>query len=302
MRFVLEVITPAKAKKYLAKNTANRRVRTTWIKRLASIIDNDQWIVTHHGIAFDSKGVLRDGQHRLMAIMEANRAVKMWVAYDVPDDVVLGIDQPGVRDVVDISGPLLGSDGEITKDDVSTARQMWYSVSRVGFSHQLTNQQVLRYVIDHRDAIRFACENIRHKDCRHSCLRAPVARAWYTSPQDRLAEFCECLKTGVAPSPQDRPAVVLRTLFVNSRTTFNGAGGRSILYRKTESALRSFLARKPIAKLYEVDSEIFPIPGDEDFDGSACGLPLVPGDDIGGVQRASGRHSEAWAARPDHHS
>src|SRR5271166_3173349 len=124
MRFVLETISPAKAKKFLAKNTSNRRVRATWVQKLTRMILDGSWIITHQGIAIDTDGVLRDGQHRLMAITKANKSVKMWVAYDVATDIVLGIDQCGVRNVADISGPLVGADDKLTNDEVATARQM----------------------------------------------------------------------------------------------------------------------------------------------------------------------------------
>jgi hypothetical protein len=36
-------------------------------------------MVTHQGIAFDTQGVLVDGQHRLAAIIEADRPVELTV-------------------------------------------------------------------------------------------------------------------------------------------------------------------------------------------------------------------------------
>jgi hypothetical protein len=51
-----------------------------------------RWQLTHQGIAFNNSGELIDGQHRLLAIIEANVAIKMVVStgmaleYDAPID------------------------------------------------------------------------------------------------------------------------------------------------------------------------------------------------------------------------
>lgn len=44
------------------------------------------WLVTHQGIAFDTRGVLVDGQHRLGAVVEADVTVKIAVFTDVEPD------------------------------------------------------------------------------------------------------------------------------------------------------------------------------------------------------------------------
>src|SRR6266704_2773676 len=52
-----------------------------------------EWLVTHQGIAFDVNGVLVDGQHRLAAIIEAERPVELTVFSEVAE---------GTFDVLDI--------------------------------------------------------------------------------------------------------------------------------------------------------------------------------------------------------
>src|SRR6185503_17546608 len=52
-----------------------------------------EWMVTHQGIAFDTRGVLVDGQHRLAAIIEADVPVELTVFTDVGE---------GTFDVLDI--------------------------------------------------------------------------------------------------------------------------------------------------------------------------------------------------------
>jgi hypothetical protein len=72
-------ISPAKAHEYLANNINNRPVRLSSVEQLAGIIERGEWRVTHQGIALDKTGKLLDGQHRLLAIIRANKAVDMLV-------------------------------------------------------------------------------------------------------------------------------------------------------------------------------------------------------------------------------
>ncbi len=79
----VEKITPAIAKAWVtdpAVNTGNRTLRPDHVKFLAKEITEDRWEVTHNGVAFSKSGRLLDGQHRLHAIILANKAVDMFVA------------------------------------------------------------------------------------------------------------------------------------------------------------------------------------------------------------------------------
>jgi hypothetical protein len=69
-------VTPEIAKKYLERNTENRTLRPHWVNTLALAIKNNEFITTHQSIAFSKSGRLLDGQHRLHAIIQANKAGK----------------------------------------------------------------------------------------------------------------------------------------------------------------------------------------------------------------------------------
>lgn len=102
MGYKLVRITPKLAKFYLASNTTNRPVRKNWVHQLAEIIKLGAWQITHQGIAFDTKGNLQDGQHRLMAIIEADIPVDMYVATGTPEKAFTVIDQGVKRSVGDV--------------------------------------------------------------------------------------------------------------------------------------------------------------------------------------------------------
>jgi hypothetical protein len=75
-------ITPAQAEEFLRGNASNRPVRRSWVKTLREIIERGEWVLTHQGIALTPTLQLLDGQHRLMAIVQAGITVKMNVTFD----------------------------------------------------------------------------------------------------------------------------------------------------------------------------------------------------------------------------
>jgi hypothetical protein len=76
----LESITPEMASKWLEGNTHNRNLRNTAVTLYARDMINDNWLLTGETIKFAEDGSLLDGQHRLWAIIEADKTVQMFVA------------------------------------------------------------------------------------------------------------------------------------------------------------------------------------------------------------------------------
>lgn len=85
MKSQIETVTPEQARKMLEANTGNRAVRAAWVRNLAGMIVKGEWVTTHQGIAFDETGRLVDGQHRLLAIVEAGKSVKILVTRGLPE-------------------------------------------------------------------------------------------------------------------------------------------------------------------------------------------------------------------------
>jgi len=78
--FTLEVISPTKAHEWMERNTINRQIRSGRVSAYARDMKSESWVLTHQCIAFNANGDLIDGQHRLMAIMESNMSIMMYVA------------------------------------------------------------------------------------------------------------------------------------------------------------------------------------------------------------------------------
>lgn len=75
------LITPKMAKKWLEGHENIRTINWRSVDAMAHDIMNDAWRLTHQGICFNEKGELVDGQHRLHAIIQADRSVRMLVCH-----------------------------------------------------------------------------------------------------------------------------------------------------------------------------------------------------------------------------
>lgn len=89
----VEIIDASLARDLLSRNTSNRSISDKLVDAIARDIVQGRWMLTHQGIALDPDFNLLDGQHRLLAIMKANRAVPICVTYNVqnPNQAAFGI-------------------------------------------------------------------------------------------------------------------------------------------------------------------------------------------------------------------
>lgn len=72
-------VTPEQARAWIRRNTNNRNLDNALVQSLVRDIRTGRWTVTHQGIAFNDRGELLDGQHRLEAIIRAGDPVVVMV-------------------------------------------------------------------------------------------------------------------------------------------------------------------------------------------------------------------------------
>lgn len=85
-------ITPAKAKLYLAQNKGNRPLQKLHVNFLASEIEKGNWKCNGESIKIGKDKQIIDGQHRLTAVVKANKSITT--------ALMTGLD-PAVFDTID---------------------------------------------------------------------------------------------------------------------------------------------------------------------------------------------------------
>lgn len=107
MKIETITLTPAIAEELLKRNTNNRNVKKERVLLYAHEIANNNWTLNGESIKISSNGDVLDGQHRLMAIIKANRPIKTVFISDLKKDVITTIDTGVNRsggDVLSING------------------------------------------------------------------------------------------------------------------------------------------------------------------------------------------------------
>lgn len=97
----VETITPVLAEEYLRHNTKNRQLRKNLVSFYAEQMRKGQWMLNGEAIIFNEQGTLVDGQHRLAAVIEADKGIDMLVVRNADKDSFATIDSGVSRKVQD---------------------------------------------------------------------------------------------------------------------------------------------------------------------------------------------------------
>ncbi len=256
MEMKLEWVTPEWAEDILQNhNPTNRRKSPDWSSTLAKYMDEGKFITTHQGIAFNCDGTLKDGQNRLAAVIKHGKPVQMWVAYGVPNEAMDWIDTHRVRNDFD---NLVIHGIDVSSRVVPVAKAMKFDYASVKRSER---DAFRKFVVAHQEAIKFSLELGSNFPLRLACIRAVIARAWYSCDHDRLSLFGRILNGEMANVKGNRAAFVFRNHMINNGVKY-GARGNKDIYEKCQGALVHFMNEETIQKSCGMEGVLFRIPGD----------------------------------------
>lgn len=94
MRYVEMLVTPEQAAVWLSNNPNVRTIRKHRVNAMVRVMKAGKWRSTHQGIAIGAGGELKDGQHRLTAVVMSGCSVLMWVAFDADGDDAIDSGMP----------------------------------------------------------------------------------------------------------------------------------------------------------------------------------------------------------------
>lgn len=261
MKTEIIAVTPAMAKTWLEKNADfNRKVRQGVVERYARDMLNNNWTMTHQGIAFDSKGRLIDGQHRLHAVVAASIPVKMLVLRDVPTAAFDHVDLGYGRTAADV----LRAEGEgwITNEHISMARLMEAGSNIAEVCKNRSPFELRDMVKEHANAIQFVLSNIerRVRGITVAPVLAAVAVAYYTElDRVRLAEFVRRLVDGVAIDPATDTVVMQLRDWLKDHVGMTSQTARQEMFLKTQRVIKAYMKGERLSKLYTPSEPVYPL-------------------------------------------
>lgn len=87
---------------WLTSNTHNRPLNKNMVRKIADDMRSGRWMDNGETIKFSKEGVLLDGQHRLMAIVEADVRIPLIVVFGIDEAAQSTIDIGAVRTIGNI--------------------------------------------------------------------------------------------------------------------------------------------------------------------------------------------------------
>ena len=256
MRTIAVHLTPAAAKILLERNIHNRKISETVVQKYAAEIKAGEWRLTPGGIGFDDHGILVDGQHRLQAIIRANRSAPMLITLGLPTAGQEKVDRHRRRTLFDALY-LAGFANKRQEVEIATCltRRLMRSESGVVPSDSLV-KQTLECHLEHIRAV-IALMKGDNKSRRGLSQASFLAAAvlYHEIDAGKCAEFLEGVRTGTMLT-QDHPAMRLRKLLQGETSITampRGGANQSFIFRRAIYAMQAHLEGRNIPGLREAE-------------------------------------------------
>lgn len=254
------LVTPVMAGELLEyHNQRNRQFYEQRAEFYAEEIRKGFWLNTSGSIGIDVLQQLTNGQHRLGGVVRSEMAVELPMVFNCDKDARAKEDAGKGRSEAD---RLSLSGTEASKSIVAAAKAF---MTMPAEKSTKTSIEVLRACLtEFGDYITFArglCISDKG-GMNHAVIIAAIARASIHVGQSRMEEFVNVARSGVAETPEDQAAAMFAKWAAGNHLRAGGCGMRPMLYRYTQSALRAFIERRSLGKLYAAEGDLFPLPGE----------------------------------------
>lgn len=251
VKFERIFVTPEMAAKWLGKeiNAKNRKKRNDHIKRMAKDIKEGRWVFTHQGVAFDTDGILIDGQHRLEAIVCCGIGISLLVTTGLDPLARQYVDAGQMsRKTIDIMTLGYGMDMTGCVDQIAASIWLWSGSN--SYKRRSRGEEITFYRAN-RAALDWVGEQFggRVPYVGKSPVRGAIAKAYQNfgaAKQARLALFVQILIGNKNTSKENRASTQLReALLGNDFCSSNWRGSREV-YELTASAILAFMSGVPL--------------------------------------------------------
>jgi hypothetical protein len=264
-----ETITPAKAAEYLAASGPNRSHISAVLDRYVRDLREGRWELTGQPIIFSTQGKLLDGQHRLLAVIEADRPLTTLVVRNVTPGAFAKMDIGRSRTAGDV---LSASNFSHAKLIAAAARALigiemiehdGASVSKVRWNRNVTHTQIRDYARKHKDSLYQAVDDVySHGPEARAALRpASVFVAlrcrFGQANETKAKEFFRALVTGAAMN-EDDPRLRLRNTLVRVNADKHLKRGNAWKAAITIKAWNAWLRGQTVRALRWQESEGMP--------------------------------------------
>lgn len=258
-------VTPEMAKELLELNTDNRNMRSGRVKMYAEDMISGNWNSNGVTIVIGNDGKLKDGQHRLEAIVKSNITIKNQIVVYLPKEQANCYDIGLSRTAADVA-KFYGVGDDVLFRSTSVFAAMNVACNIATGKKNTSKIALVQKVKKYRDACEFVYKNLVCTDnCsfRRAGIAGAVINAYLSNyPLDKLARFCDVLKSGETTSKEEITIIKLRDYVMQTKSAKGGGSMQSDLYYRTQSALKAFEIGKILTRCVPSTKEYYSFPND----------------------------------------
>ncbi len=242
--FVL--LNPEMAEQLLRYNPDNRNMKPFLTAAYKRDMDNDNWVPSHEGIGVNLSGNMFDGQHRAEAVVEAKKAVPIWVVFNVLDEAKFVADSGAKRNVNEKLAMVCN-----TPLHNRTAGMVKAMMRGMAPRFKFSEAEIATFAVQHQEVIGWIG---KYLPVSRADVQAALGKAYLWYGPAKLEAFCDRLRE-VQFTDDDDPAKTL--YFFLQRLKSSKANNPISTYKKTLAAIEHALAGTPCSKLYEKNEDVF---------------------------------------------
>ena len=258
---VVETVTPEMAKAYLATSEGNVRwsdpnklYANRTVNKYANSMLNNNWELNGEAIVFSESGKLKEGHHRMAAIIKAGVPAQMLVVRGISDNVKT-FDEGRPRNAVQV---MRNAWGVNVTGTLNSAVLIWVV---------LTEGEMAGRSLDTADRVAILEDKLwydadvmcyRTYDGKRPIYKGGIVCAVYAALKcgedpDRVKEFTDIALTGISTSADDTAAVIANKYLIDNTGTRNMSGypGGATLAKYMQTCLFDFCQYKPRTKKYQ---------------------------------------------------
>ena len=209
--FEVVTMTPQWASQLLGQTKQkNRKFKRRHLERLTSTIQSGNWYITAQGIALDNQNNILDGQHRLAAVVRAEKPIQIMLGRNL-DPAIFNVVDTGATRTAGDALDILGSSKGKTVAAALKNYQLYYQYPKVKWSgnHTPAHTEVTKLYDLHKDYVENMIEEIARRRKSFRCFSESVALTFSLLARDKhwaetpILNFMDAICFGANLEPED---------------------------------------------------------------------------------------------------
>lgn len=262
MTFEIMYITPTIAAEMLQRNIKNRNVSPQVVSSYAADMAAGHWDLTPQPIAFDDRGILMDGQQRLMAVVKSGVSCQFVVCRNAP--MTYNIDNGRKRTVLNQLMMRGSSVAEsLVRNEIITLAR--FALRKNRSINVPTAFQLEQFMSSFQPTFE-ALMRCTKKSTMKGLSIVPVKYALFAAlangtPEMSVACFYSLLISGLGDGSEADKMVIRHRNYLMNLSSMNQKGSTYYdeISKRTQKVLMLFVNNNPLEKIYTPKEDIYDI-------------------------------------------